>query len=94
VTLTPQTAKLPASITPSGKVQKDGTYKISVYGDGDGAPAGDYVATVVWYKLLPNGSGAGPNVVPAEYADAKTSPVKVTVKEGQNEVPPIEIKAK
>lgn len=76
-----------------GTVKEDGTFKISTYGDGDGAPPGDYVAVVQWFKVVSNdgGTGRGPNVIPAKFSNPETSPIKVTVKDGANEIPPIAI---
>ena len=57
---------------------------------------GDYVVTVQWFKLVTDdgGSGAGPNVMPKEYASPTTSPVKVSVKGGPTEIPPIAINSR
>lgn len=79
---------------PSGKVQEDGTFKISTYQPDDGAPAGEYAATIQWQKMVTDagGSGPGPNVLPATYAKPETSPIKITVQDGPNEVPPIVVK--
>lgn len=91
VTLNPKGEGALKSAAPKGTVKPDGSYKISVYTDGDGAPVGDYVATVQWFKMV--GEGAGPNVIPAKYSKPDTSPLTLTVKEGPNELP-IEIPAK
>lgn len=80
-------------VSANATVNPDGTFAITTYEPGDGAPEGDYVVTVQWFKLVTNdgGSGAGPNVLPKEYASPGTSPVKVSVK-GPTDVPPIAIK--
>jgi hypothetical protein len=81
-------------VTPVGIVQVDGSFKVSAYDVGDGAPQGEYVATVEWFKIVENpggGGGRGPNVIPAKYASSKTSPVKVSVNGGPTEIPPITI---
>lgn len=93
VTLNPTGAFEVKNAVPKGVVKDDGTFHLSVYEDGDGAPAGDYVVTVQWFKLVSGdgGSGAGPNVIPAQYTNPATSPIKVTIKEGANDLPPIEI---
>ncbi|MDX1948295.1 MAG: hypothetical protein SFU86_23085 [Pirellulaceae bacterium] len=80
-------------VAPLGTVRTDGTFKISTYGDGDGAPAGEYAATVQWFKVETGegGSGRGPNVLPGKYASAEATPIKISVKAGINEVPPITI---
>jgi hypothetical protein len=75
---------------PVGDVKADGTFNITVYEPGDGAPEGDYVATVQWFKKV--GVAAGPNVLPQEYASPRTSPIKVSVKGGPTSIPPISIK--
>ena len=74
---------LPAGASPVGRVAEDGSFKISIYGEGEGVPAGDYVATVQWYRIVKTPSGdtiSGPNVIPAKYGSPDTSPIKVTVR--------------
>ncbi len=86
---------LPAGASPVGRVAPDGTFKISIYGDGEGVPAGDYVATVQWYKIIKSPSGetiSGPNVVPPAYGNPDTTPLKVTVRNEPTELPPILIR--
>ena len=80
-------------ISSSGVVKADGSFKVSTYGQEDGAPLGDYVVLIQWFKPLGGelGNAGGPNVIPANYSDPAKSPVKVTVKEGSNEIPPIVI---
>lgn len=83
-----------ASVAPTGAVKKDGTFAITAYEKGDGAPPGEYVATIEWYKFDEKLGGSGPNVLPQDYANAKTSPIKVTIKAGEpTEIPPITIAA-
>jgi hypothetical protein len=74
---------------PVGDVKSDGTFNVTVYEPGDGAPEGDYVATVQWFKKV--GDAMGPNVLPQEYSSPRTSPVKVSVKGGPTNIPPIAI---
>lgn len=78
-------------IAPSGTVNDDGSFKITVYDPGDGAPQGDYVATVQWRKFVASEGGAGPNVLPEQYSSPATSPIKVSVQGGPTEIPPIAI---
>jgi hypothetical protein len=94
VVLHPKSESIPKNVVPSATVKDDGTFQITTYQSGDGAPPGDYTATIEWHKMITDegGSGRGPNVLPPQYADAKSSPVSVTVKEGSNDIPPIEIK--
>src|SRR5690606_34763219 len=60
----------------------------------DGAPAGEYVVTVEWYKPIKQAGDvvACPNVIPRKYASPKTSPVVSKVAEGTTEFPPTQIK--
>lgn len=79
---------------PHGIVQADGSFKISMYEAGDGAPAGDYVVTVSLFK-----PGSGDDEERGEldayggrFLNPGTSQIKVTVKEGENILPPIDLK--
>jgi hypothetical protein len=81
----------PDSVAPVGTVLDDGSFKVTAYDPGDGAPQGDYVATVQWFKITKEAGGPGPNVLPKKYADPKTSPIKITVNSGPTDVPPITI---
>lgn len=80
-------------IRPSAKVSKDGSFKLTTYDADDGAPAGDYVATIQWNKLVKRGSDfvAGPDVIPADYASPEKSPWKVSVRNGSGSLPALEI---
>ena len=94
VFLKPVNAPTDANYTPIGVVGSDGAFQVSTYGKNDGAPAGEYVAFVQWFRVVTNdgATGRGPNVIPKEFASPTTSPVKVTVKEGSNVIPDIVIK--
>jgi hypothetical protein len=87
-------ARTEEGIQSSAVVKPDGTFKVSTYGTEDGAPLGDYVVLAQWFKPVKGeeGNAGGPNVIPKDYSDPTKSPIKVTVKEGSNEIPPIVIK--
>ncbi|NCA10574.1 hypothetical protein EBR56_01990 [bacterium] len=87
IRLHPRGMTLPDDATPSATVQDDGTFAFTTFEKGDGAPAGDYVATVQWFRLGPDG-GAGGNELPKRYASPTTSPLTVTIREGTNDLPP------
>lgn len=76
---------------PTGVVKEDGTYAITSYDPDDGAPQGDYVATIEWYRFDKKLGGVGPNVLPRKYASWKSSPIKVSISSGQNQIQPITI---
>jgi hypothetical protein len=66
-----------------GRVEADGSFILSTYTNGDGAPAGDYIVTVgSWEDYLEEKKG--PSVCPEKYAKPGTSPLKATVKTGKN----------
>ena len=92
--LHPVAAPADQSFSAVGKVQEDGTFKISAFGKDDGAPPGQYVATVQWFKVVQTdgGAGPGPNVLPTEYGDPARSPLKVTVSDAPTELHPFELK--
>jgi hypothetical protein len=78
-------------VVPAGRVKQDGSFTITTYDSDDGAPQGDYVALIQWYKLSPEGA-PGPNVIPGVYSNAKKSPARVSVASGPVVIPPITIK--
>lgn len=69
-------------VAPRATVKPDGSFTITAYESGDGAPPGDYVVTLEWYKMTEEDGGAGPNVVPKKFTDPKQSPIKVTINAG------------
>jgi hypothetical protein len=80
-------------LRPSAKIGQDGTFSMTTYVADDGAPAGEYTATIQWNKLIKTGQdySAGPNVVPKQYAASETSPWKIKVENKPNELAPINI---
>jgi hypothetical protein len=86
--------KADSQVAPSGTVKDDGTFQISAYDQADGAPPGEYVATIQWFRIVQTegGGGRGPNVLPATYSDPATSPIKVKVENSATQLDPIEIR--
>ena len=79
---------------PTAHVQPDGSFEPTTFDSADGAPAGEYVVTVEWRKLI-NDRGEwvpGPNLLPAKYSNPATSGVTVMVAEGKNELPAITLR--
>jgi hypothetical protein len=79
--------------SPRASVGVDGSFKITTYAGGDGAPEGDYAVTVLWYKPIKNGNDvtSGPNVIPAKYMKAETTDIEVKIVAGENNLPPIQL---
>jgi hypothetical protein len=78
---------------PRANVDKDGNFKLSTFTGSDGAPEGEYVVTLSWYKLVKQGPDivAGPNVIPPKYTRPESSDITVRIAAGQNELPPIKL---
>jgi hypothetical protein len=89
VALHPLESTQPGWIRPSATTDENGCFVLSSYHADDGAPPGEYIATVVWRKpkqLDSDASVQGPNLLPARYSKAATSDLRVTVKaEGTEE---------
>ena len=92
IVLHPQDPSL--SARPRATVEPDGSIVVTTYEPGDGAPAGEYKATLEWRRLV-DGQETGddslppPNVLPAAYASPRTTPVTLIIEEGENEFPSI-----
>jgi hypothetical protein len=79
--------------SPRASIGADGALKVSTYDGGDGAPEGEYVVTVEWYKPIKNGADviSGPNVIPKKYASPQTSDITIRVATQENTIPPIKL---
>ncbi len=76
-------------------VEPDGRFQPTTRLPHDGAPAGDYVLTVVWRQTRLEGGEeiAGPDQLHGKYSYPATSPLKAVIKEGENSLPPIELQS-
>jgi len=74
---------------PWGLVKDDGTFVLSTYAGQPGAPAGDYMLTVTWPPDASRPSTA--DRLKSRYARPDQSRWKVTVKPGENVLPPVEL---
>lgn len=85
-----------ARFAPSTVTDENGEYKLRSYRQGDGAPPGEYVVTFTWPKHLhtiEDDGGGAPEVdqLNGRYANPRKSTFRVTVTEGENELPPFEL---
>jgi hypothetical protein len=80
--------------TPRALVRNDGTFRVNTYEAGDGAPPGDYIATIAWYKLVGQRGDvqAGPNVLPHKYSNPKSSPWVIRVAEQPTRLSPVQLR--
>lgn len=69
-----------------GLTDEDGTFRLSTYKAFDGIPAGDYKVTVVQTGRYATNQTRDENKLPEKYAEAQTTPLRITVKAGANVV--------
>src|SRR5262249_20625009 len=94
VVLHPLEPPAPGSRPPSGRVETDGSFTLSTFVPGDGAPAGDYRVAIAWLADVSRAdpvTGEVPRKLAPRYADPKTSDLRAQVKEGPNELPPFQL---
>ena len=74
---------------PRATVRADGSFEVSTFAEGDGAPVGDYLVSAAWYKPgLKNGKPViTTNQFPVRYSQPETSGWSLTVVPGVNELP-------
>src|SRR5262249_34857847 len=78
---------------PTGRVGPDGSFKLTTYDVGDGAPPGEYAVTVEWWlttgsKNNPQGYDSPPvNRLPPRYSKVATSGLRVRINGGKNSLP-------
>lgn len=80
---------------PRATVRADGTFDVSTFAEGDGAPVGDYLVTAVWHKAgLKDGKPVlTSNRLPARYSQPETSGWKLSVGPGVNQLPTWQIES-
>jgi hypothetical protein len=83
-----------------GTVDEDGEFRLTTLKQFDGAEPGEYWVTISWCKPIdPNRSEVeyGPELLPKKYqnpAESGLKELRVTIEEGDNELPPFEISTK
>jgi hypothetical protein len=77
-----------------GTADANGTYHLTTYTTGDGAPAGQYVVTVCWYEPKKSPFGPPPkDILCGQYASREASQFKFTVEpKADNEMPLIKVR--
>jgi hypothetical protein len=82
---------------PVGNADGDGYFSLTTYKQGDGAPAGEYLVTVLWVLATPvPGPGGGQEYqgvshLAPRYARADTSGLRATVAPGGTELAPFQL---
>jgi hypothetical protein len=83
------------AVLPKAQTEPDGTFRITTYIGGDGAPPGHYKVTVEWLTFQPvGGRWAGPNKVDDKFGTVKTTPFEVTVGTEPITLPTFDVEAK
>ncbi|MBL8851135.1 MAG: hypothetical protein JNG89_15755, partial [Planctomycetaceae bacterium] len=79
---------------PRARSTSDGAFAVWTYEQGDGAPAGQYKATVIHHEVVvTNGAvGAKPSRIPRKYTRAETTDLVIEIGENETQIPPIELK--
>lgn len=80
---------------PMAIAKGDGSYDLTTYHSGDGAPPGEYAITIELRALTTGGEEPirnGRNTLPVKYAKPESSGFKYMVVEGENQVPPFIVK--
>lgn len=80
------------AVRPRGQVGPDGTFTLTTYESGDGAPAGDYRVTVELWLSAGKGDEGPTSRLPARYGNPKTSGLTATVDAGPTELQPFQLK--
>jgi hypothetical protein len=89
-----------SSIRPTAEVDADGSFRLTSFKSGDGAPEGEYRVSIVWYLANPKPKAAEGddanvrNYLPDIYARAETTPLRATIIRGTNNLPTFELKSK
>lgn len=91
VTLHPTQPGLAAR--PRATLKDDGRFELTTQTAGDGAPEGEYIVTAVQHQVqMVDGEPVpGPNQLPAQFAKPETSPLRVSIQRGTNELPPLRL---
>lgn len=77
---------------PAGTADKDGNFVLSTYTENDGAPSGEYVATIEWKPVRKNLNEPEPtDRLGGKFRDPKASPFKITIAKKSNDLPPIQL---
>ncbi len=90
----------PHTLLPRGVTESDGTFSLTT-GQNDGAVSGDYIVTVTCVEAVDKKKGAKKVMAMQQlelgdrfkgaYANPKTSKIKVTIKDGTNELEPFSL---
>jgi hypothetical protein len=88
-----------ATVQPAARVQEDGSFRVTTFKDGDGAPAGEYGIGIVWRRPVDargnsvrRSGGLYPDFFGEFYANSSKPQFQADVKPGTNQLPTFELK--
>jgi hypothetical protein len=74
-----------------GQTDAEGKFSLSTFEKHDGAAEGEFKVTVAYYRHIQVEGDLypGPNVLPQKYSDPARTELRVSVRKGENQLPPI-----
>lgn len=94
ITLVPDGSDYPDTVRPRGFTKEDGTFQLSTYAEGDGAPEGKYKVLAMRFPVVGSkeNPSQAPNNLPRKYSNPETTDLKVEVSAPQTELTPLELR--
>lgn len=94
ITLVPEDLKIPNTVRPRGFTDPTGAFKLSTYGENDGAPKGKYKVLAMRFPVVgtPESPSQGPNDLPPKYSTPETSDLSVDIAASKNELSGLELR--
>jgi hypothetical protein len=97
VSLFPVSGAVGGPVRPLATTGADGSFRLTTYSTGDGAPAGDYTVTIAWPApvdtRVEEPAGA-PDQLRGMYGDPRRSVLKAAIKAGDNQLPAFELRTR
>lgn len=86
-------SKLPQNLHPRGMATSDGTFSLETFDRADGAPEGEFIATVSLLEenIVDGEKSYGLNLLPAVYSRPETSPLKLKITSATKELEPLKL---
>ena len=89
----PEDSSDPRPVKPHGRVQADGTFRLSTYFADDGAPAGRYRVTIHWWENHDDEEQTGKSLLPERYQKPMTSGISATIEPRHNKLKPFHLRS-
>ena len=89
-------------LRPAGMANSSGQFTLTTFEPSDGAPAGEYKVLVKWpaptpasqeRDARPGSANKGPDRLRGKYYSFESTPLKATIEEQSNQLPPFELKS-